>query len=138
MSWVTFTDPEIATFGLNEKQLKERGTAYEKLEKDFSEDDRAVTDNYRYARIILYISKGGFLKKEKILGGTMIAPGAGELIQELILANTSGLSISSIFDKIYPYPVASRINQQLIIQHKQKSLTSGLKKLLHMAFKLFS
>ncbi len=138
MSWVTFTDPEIATFGLKEKQLKERGTAYEKLEKDFSEDDRAVTDNYRYARIILYISKGGFLKKEKILGGTMIAPGAGELIQELILANTSGLSISSIFDKIYPYPVASRINQQLIIQHKQKSLTSGLKKLLHMAFKLFS
>ncbi len=138
MSWVTFTDPEIATFGLNEKQLKERGTAYEKIEKDFSEDDRAVTDNYRYARAILYISKGGFLKKEKILGGTMIAPNAGELIQELILANTSGLSINNIFDKVYPYPVASRINQQLIIGHKQKSLTPGLMKLLQMAFKLFS
>ena len=138
MSWVTFTDPEIATFGLNEKQLKERGTAYEKIEKDFSEDDRAVTDNYRYARTILYISKAGFLKKEKILGGTMIAPNAGELIQELILANTAGLSINNIFDKIYPYPVASRINQQLIIGHKQKSLTPGLMKLLQMAFKLFS
>ncbi|MEO7801964.1 MAG: NAD(P)/FAD-dependent oxidoreductase [Ginsengibacter sp.] len=138
MSWVTFTDPEIATFGLNEKQLKERGTAYEKLEKDFSEDDRAVTDNYRYARTILYISKGGFLKKEKILGGTMIAPNAGELIQELILATITGLSISSIFNKVYPYPVATRINQQLIIRHKQKTLTSGLKKLLHAAFEMFN
>lgn len=138
MSWVTFTDPEIATFGLNEKQLKEREIQYEKLEQDFSGDDRAVTDNYRYARTILYISKGGFFKKEKILGGTMIAPNAGELIQELILANTSELSINSIFNKIYPYPVATRINQQLIVRHKQKTLTSGLKKLLHVAFKLFS
>jgi len=138
MSWVTFTDPEIATFGLNEKQLKDRSIRYEKLEQDFSDDDRAVTDNYQYARTILYISKGGFFKKEKIIGGTMIAPGAGELIQELILANTLGLSISSIFDKIYPYPVATRINQQLIVRHKQKTLTSGLIKLLHIAFKIFN
>jgi pyruvate/2-oxoglutarate dehydrogenase complex dihydrolipoamide dehydrogenase (E3) component len=138
MSWVTFTDPEIATFGLNANQLKERGIKYEKLEKDFSDDDRAVTDNYRYARTIVYISKGGFFKKEKILGGTMIAPNAGELIQELILANTSHLSINSLFNKIYPYPVAARINQQLIVSHKEKMITSGLKKLLRIAFKIFS
>jgi pyruvate/2-oxoglutarate dehydrogenase complex dihydrolipoamide dehydrogenase (E3) component len=138
MSWVTFTEPELATFGLNEKQLKQRSIAYVKLEQDFSSDDRAIIDNYRYARFILYISKGGFLKKEKILGGTMIAPNAGELIQELILANTSGLSINSIFNKIYPYPVATRVNQHLIMTHKQKCLTSGLKKLLHFAFKIFN
>ncbi len=138
MSWVTFTDPELATFGLNEKQLKDRGINYEKLEQDFSGDDRAITDNYQYAKIILYIIKGSLFKKEKILGGTMVAPNAGELIQELILANTSGLSINSIFNKIYPYPVAARINQHLIVSHKQKSLTSVLKKLLHVAFKIFS
>jgi pyruvate/2-oxoglutarate dehydrogenase complex dihydrolipoamide dehydrogenase (E3) component len=138
MSWVTFTDPEIATFGLNEKQIKDRGIKYEKLEQDFSGDHRAITDNYQYGRVILFISKGSLIKKERILGGTMIAPNAGELIQELILANTLGLSISSIFNKIYPYPVATRINQQLIVRHKQKTLTSGLKKLLHVAFKIFS
>ncbi len=81
MSWVTFTDPEIATFGLNEKQLKDRGIKYEKLEQDFSGDDRAITDNYQYGRTILYISKGSLIKKEKILGGTMVAPNAGELIR---------------------------------------------------------
>ncbi len=138
MSWVTYTDPEIATFGLNEKQLKQRRIAYVKLEQDFSADDRAITDNYRYARFILYISKGGFFKKEKILGGTMLAPNAGELIQELLLANTYGLSINTIFNKIYSYPVATRINQKAIVQYKQQSLTKGLKKLLRFAYKIFS
>ena len=137
MSWVTFTDPEIASFGLNEKQLKDRGIRYEKLEQDFGGDDRAITDNYQYATLILYISTGNLFKKEKILGGTMVAPNSGELIQELILANTSGLSINTIFNKIYPYPVASRVNQHLIVMHKQKRLSSGLKKILQFAYKIF-
>ncbi|MEP7145567.1 MAG: NAD(P)/FAD-dependent oxidoreductase [bacterium] len=138
MSWVTFTDPEIATFGLNEKQLKDRNINFLTLEQDFSGDDRAITDNYQYAKIILYISKGGLFKKEKILGGTMVSPNAGELIQELILTNTSGLSIKSIFNKIYPYPVASRVNQHLIVKHKEKSISTLLKKILQIAYKIFS
>lgn len=138
MSWVTFTDPEIATFGLNEKQLKERNIGYKKLEQNFDEDDRAVVDNYEYGKLILYISKGGLFQKEKILGGTMVAPHAGEIIQELLLANSTNLSINSIFNKIYAYPVASRINQGIILKHKEESLTGTVKKLLHFAFKIFS
>ncbi len=139
MSWVTFTDPELATFGLNEKQLKERNLAYKKLEQDFKEDDRAVTDNYEYAKMILYLSKGSWFKKQKILGGTMIAPHAGEIIQELILANFAKLSLNSLFNKIYPYPVASRINQQIITNYKEIILKKRfIKKLLHTAFKIFS
>jgi len=138
MSWVTFTDPELATFGLNEKQLKERNIGYKKLEQNFDEDDRAVVDNYEYGKLILYISKGGLFQKEKILGGTLVAPHAGEIIQELVLANSTSLSINSIFNKIYAYPVASRINQGIIVKHKEESLTGTIKKLLHFAFKIFS
>ena len=138
MSWVTFTDPQLATFGLNEKQLNEKSISYQKLEQGFTDDDRAVVDNYQYAKMILYISKGGWFKKEKILGGSMVAPQAGELIQDLLLANTNKLSLNSIFNKVYPYPVASRINQQIIANHKEKSLTNTVKKLLQTAFKLFS
>lgn len=138
LSWVTFTDPEVATFGYSEKQLQEKGIAYERLEESFADDDRAVVDNYAYAKMVLLISPKGFLKKQKILGGTMVAPGAGELIQELILANTNGLSINALFHKIYPYPVAARINQKAIVGYKSKQLTGGIKKLLHLAYKLFS
>jgi pyruvate/2-oxoglutarate dehydrogenase complex dihydrolipoamide dehydrogenase (E3) component len=88
--------------------------------------------------MVLYISKKKWFAKQTILGGTMVAPNAGELIQELILANKTGISIDDIFNKIYPYPVASRINQKAILQYKQQSLTEGLKKLLRIAFKFFS
>ncbi|CAN5299496.1 hypothetical protein BH23BAC1_BH23BAC1_43950 [soil metagenome] len=137
-SWVTFTDPELATFGLNEKQLKDRNKKYRRLETDFSEEDRAVTDNYRYGKSLMFISQGGLFHKEKVLGGTMVAPNAGELIQELILANSSKLSIDAIFNKIYPYPVATRVNQKTIIEYKQEGLTKNIRKLLKMAFKIFS
>ncbi len=138
ISWVTFTDPEVATFGLNEHQIKERGINYKRLEQGFEEEDRAVVDNYQYGKLILYISQGSFLHKEKILGGSMVAPHAGELIQELVLANTYKLSIDDIFNKIYAYPVAARINQKAIVQHKQEGLTDGIKKLLNFAYKIFS
>lgn len=138
MSWVTFTDPELATFGLSEKQLKERKINYERLEQDFDHDDRAIVDDYRYGKMILFISSKKLFKSQHILGGTMICPNAGELVQELILANTNKLPINAIFNKIYPYPVASRINQKSIVQYKQKLLTERLTKVLRFVFKLFN
>ena len=74
------------------------------------------------------------MHKEKILGGTMVAPGAGELVQELILANSAKIPIKAIFNKTYPYPVASRINQKAIIHYKQEGLTEGLKKTVAFCF----
>lgn len=130
MSWVTFTDPEVAAFGLSEKQLKERKEHFEKLELYFTDDDRAIVDDYTYGKTILYITKDNFFRKPKILGGTMIAPHAGEMIQELILMNTTGGNINEIFHKIYPYPVASRVNQKIITNYKSQQLTPSLVKLL--------
>ena len=138
LSWVTFTDPELASFGLSEEQLKKRNINFEKLEQDFKEDDRAVTDNYQYGKLILFISKKRFLKKQIILGGSMVAPKAGELIQELILANAAKISIDKIFDKVYPYPTAARINQMAIVQYKSKDLTGIIPSILQKLFKIFS
>ena len=136
-SWVTFTKPEVATFGYSKKQLKEKSIGFETIEQGFMEDDRAVTDQYTYSKLLLHLSKKNLFGKQKILGGSMVAPNAGELIQELILANAQGLSINSLFSKIYPYPTASRINQTAIINHRNKSLSNNIKKALQVAFKFF-
>jgi pyruvate/2-oxoglutarate dehydrogenase complex dihydrolipoamide dehydrogenase (E3) component len=138
MSWVTFTDPELATFGLSEKQLKEHKISYRKLEKDFSDDDRAVVDNYQYGKLILFVIEKGLFRKQKLLGGTMVAPNAGELIQELILTNSANLSVKTIFDKVYPYPVASRINQSLVTDLMSEGLTPMVKALLQKAYQIFN
>ncbi len=138
MSWVTFTDPEVATFGLSEKQIKDKRINFRRLEKDFKDDDRAVVDNYRYGKLVLLVSKGGFFRKQKLLGGTMVAPNAGELIQELILANSVKLPVKAIFDKVYPYPVASRINQSLVTDLISEGLTPVIKALLQKAYQIFN
>ncbi len=136
-SWVTFTDPEVAHFGLDAAELDRRGTPYERWETDFADDDRAVVDDYRDGRLLLFIEKNRLPvpgQKRRILGGAMVVPGAGELVQELILANASGLGISAIFDKIYPYPVAARINQKLVVDNQEVS--SLLQTALDVAYKL--
>jgi pyruvate/2-oxoglutarate dehydrogenase complex dihydrolipoamide dehydrogenase (E3) component len=138
MSWVTFTDPEVATFGLSEKQLKEQQINYRRLDKDFTDDDRAVVDDYQFGKLVLFVSEKGFLKKQKLLGGTMVAPNAGELVQELILANSAKLSVKTIFNKVYPYPVASRINQSLVTDLMSEGLTPTIKALLQKAYQIFS
>ncbi|MET4083842.1 pyruvate/2-oxoglutarate dehydrogenase complex dihydrolipoamide dehydrogenase (E3) component [Pedobacter sp. UYP30] len=136
-SWVTFTKPEIATFGYSQKQMEEKSISYDVNTQDFKEDDRALTDGYTYGKLLLYASKKNIFGKQKILGGCMVAPSAGEMIQELILANAQGLSINTLFNKIYPYPTASRVNQSAIVKYRSKNITTQVKRLLKMAFKLF-
>jgi len=116
LSWVTFTQPEIATFGHTEKYLKENNIEYWRQDQDFSKDDRAIVDEYTYGKITLFLTPKTFWnKKRKIIGGTIIAPNAGELMQELTLAMEAELPIDAIYNKLYAYPVATRINQQTIM-----------------------
>ena len=134
-SWVTFTSPEIATFGLTEQGLKDAGIRYEKLVLDFKDDDRAIVDDYQYGKSVLFIQPTSWMNKNpKILGGSMIAPNAGELIQELILANYAGLRINTLFNKIYPYPTASRVNQAIVVNKKMLDITPTVKKLLKFIY----
>ncbi|MBU0695079.1 MAG: NAD(P)/FAD-dependent oxidoreductase [Bacteroidetes bacterium] len=137
LSWVTFTDPQVATFGLNEKTLQERNINYKRLELDFKDDDRAVTDDYRYGKIVLFMRSGSFLSKKVLLGGSMVAPEAGEMVQELILANTAKLSVKKILNKIYPYPTASRVNQKILSEDLTSGLTDGIKTVLRFLFGKF-
>lgn len=134
LSWVTYTSPEIATFGLNERQLRERGISFEKLTLEFADDDRAIVDDYREGKLILYVTKG-WLGGGKILGGSMVAMNAGELFQELVLANSGGFAIKHLLDKIYPYPTASRVNKKIAADHMAKRLTPLVKRLLRWLYR---
>ncbi len=134
-SWVTFTSPEVATFGRSADALEKEGVEFITLEHDFKSDDRAITDDYRYGKAYTYLTKPNLFGGQKILGGTMIAPNAGELIQELILANSAGIKASAIFNKIYPYPTASRVNQMAMVNEQEKRLTPAMKKLFRFLYR---
>ena len=135
MSWVVFTDPEVAAFGLSELQLTERHIPFQKLSLDFTADDRAVTDDRQYGQVHICLSQKSFLKKQVILGGMMICPGAGEMIQELILAMNTKMSVVEILKKIYAYPVSSRVNQAIVAGYKSKQLTPMIRGLLRRIYR---
>jgi len=128
LSWVTYTCPEIATFGLNDRELRKRGIPFEKLSLEFGDDDRSIVTDYTGGRMYLFISKG------KIMGGSMVAMNAGELFQELVLANSAKLDITNIFNKTYPYPTAARVNKKIIADYFAKKLTPFNKRLLRIMY----
>ncbi len=114
LSWVTFTEPEIATFGFTESYLKENNISYWRQDQQFNQDDKAITAEYDYGKITLFVSNDRNKLKRKILGGTIVSPNAGEIMQELHLATTADICLADFMDKVYAYPTASRINQQTI------------------------
>lgn len=118
ISWVTYTTPEVATFGLQPAELQRRGQRFEILETNFNEDDRAITDDYQNSRMKLYVDPKG-----RLLGGTMVAPHAGELIQELVLLQTLQLPLTKLFSKTYAYPNATRVNKRAASGYMTRKLT---------------
>ena len=84
--WTTFTEPEVARVGLNEKEAAGTGTPYDVHRFPFSDLDRAILESEETgcAKVIAARSKG------TILGATIIGAGAGELIHELALAMKQG------------------------------------------------
>ncbi len=116
-------------FGLTEEDLNRRGIRYERVDYDFGHDDRAIVEDYEYARMILFTEPRGLNPfSTKLLGGTVIAPNAGELSQELILAIQQKLTVGDFFNKIYPYPTASRVNKSVWLDYVSDNLPGVVKK----------
>jgi len=67
----------------------------------------------------------------------MLAPLAGEMVQELILAMHQKLPIQALFGKTYPYPVASRVNKALVLTQLRKALQTWMTKVLRWVFRRF-
>lgn len=137
-SWVTFTDPEIASFGMTPARLREKGIDFETRELPLEEDDRAVAADYRGGHLTVYLSKR-FFGGGKVLGGCMAAPAAGEMIQELHFLQTQGMKYGKLTNKIYAYPVGSRIVQKGARQGATELLSEGVvPKILRVVYRLFN
>jgi pyruvate/2-oxoglutarate dehydrogenase complex dihydrolipoamide dehydrogenase (E3) component len=72
----------------------------------------------------------------KILGGSLVAPNAGEIAQELILANSAGIEIKKIMNKIYPYPTAADLHKKIIRDRMVKDLKPWMKKVAQMLYNI--
>jgi pyruvate/2-oxoglutarate dehydrogenase complex dihydrolipoamide dehydrogenase (E3) component/uncharacterized membrane protein YdjX (TVP38/TMEM64 family) len=105
--WATFTDPEIATVGLNEQAAKEQNIAYEVTRYDLGGLDRALTDDHARGFVKVLTPPG----KDKILGATIVGAHAGELIAEFVLAMKYNLGMNKILGTIHIYPTMAEASK---------------------------
>jgi len=108
IGWCTYTDPEVASIGLNEKRAKKDGISYRLREESFADNDRAQADGETNGKIKLLVSPGG-----KLLGCQIIGAHAGELIHEWVIAVASGVRLSAMAGAVHIYPTVSEISKRV-------------------------
>lgn len=117
--WVTYTDPEVARVGLNETQAKGRGIDYELLRFDFKDVDRALAEVEPNGHVKMLV------RKNRILGATILGPQAGELLHEVILAMQAGIKLNRISAAIHVYPTLAQIIRRAVNTHYADKLFSS-------------
>jgi dihydrolipoamide dehydrogenase len=105
--WATYTDPEVALVGLNESAAREQGISYEVTRFDMAEVDRAVAEGETQGFIKVLTAP----RSDHILGATIVANHAGELIGEYVTAMTHGLGLNKIMNTIHIYPTLGEVNK---------------------------
>lgn len=107
MPAVTFTDPEVARVGLNEREAKAQDIEFEVTRYDLSELDRAIAERDTYGFVKIITAKG----KDRILGATCVGAHAGEWMAELVLAMKYRIGLNKILGTIHAYPTWAEANK---------------------------
>jgi pyruvate/2-oxoglutarate dehydrogenase complex dihydrolipoamide dehydrogenase (E3) component len=124
--WCTYTDPEVAHVGLYEQEAQAKGIAVTTLTVPLADVDRALLDGETDGFARVHLQKG----TDRILGATVVARHAGEMINELTLAMTSGLGFAAVGRTIHPYPTQAEAIRKLADAWNRTRLTPFLRKVL--------
>jgi pyruvate/2-oxoglutarate dehydrogenase complex dihydrolipoamide dehydrogenase (E3) component len=130
--WVTFTDPEIAHVGLYEADARARGIEVETYTQELSEVDRAVLDGDEDGFVKVHVCKG----TDRIVGATVVASHAGEMISELTAAIALGIGLSALSEVIHPYPTEADAIRRAGYGYARTRLTPTVARLMRRWFAL--
>ncbi|MGF1513911.1 MAG: mercuric reductase [Elainellaceae cyanobacterium] len=131
MPWVTYTDPEIAHVGLYDDEAQEQGIDTHTIKINFDDVDRALAEG----------DDEGFLKilhkqgSDEILGATIVAPHAGEMISEVTTAIVHKIGLSKMSSVIHPYPTEAEAIKKAADAYRRTLLTPRSKTLLGLLTK---
>ncbi len=133
MPWATYTSPEIAHVGLYAEEARERGYRVDTLTVPLGENHRARLEGEDEGFLRVHLKKGS----DEILGATLVASHAGDMIGALAFAMTHDLGLSELSSTIFPYPTQGEVLRRAGDLYKKRSLTDTASKLLEIWFKIF-
>jgi pyruvate/2-oxoglutarate dehydrogenase complex dihydrolipoamide dehydrogenase (E3) component len=122
--WCTYTDPEVAHVGLGEKEAKQKNTEYDLFVVPLEDVDRAVVESEEAGFAKVLTIKGS----DKILGATLVAPHAGDLLQEFVLAMNAKIGLGRIASMIHAYPTFAELARKAGDKYNKTRLTPRAKK----------
>ncbi|MEM6702184.1 MAG: mercuric reductase [Acidobacteriota bacterium] len=131
--WCTYTTPEIAHVGLYEHQAKEQGIAVDVIKIALDDVDRAILDGEDEGFLKVVLKKGS----DEILGGTLVAHHAGDMIGPLSLAITHGIGLGKFARTIFPYPTQGEVLKKAANAWNKTRLSPTAKSVLSTWFKIF-
>lgn len=120
MPWCTYTDPEVAHVGMYESEAKEKGIEVDTICIPLNKVDRAIVDGETEGFAKVHLKKGS----DTILGATIVARHAGDLISEITLAMTNNLGLGAIAKTIHPYPTQAEVIRKAADEYNRRKLTS--------------
>ncbi len=126
LPWTTYTDPEIAHVGMYEHEAQEHGLDVNTIKIPLSSVDRAIADGEEEGFVKIHHKKGS----DQILGGTIVARHAGEMISELTMAIVGKLGLNTLSSVIHPYPTQAEGIKKAADAYRRQLLTPRTKQLL--------
>jgi len=121
--WCTYTSPEVAHVGIYPQEAAKRGITLSVFEQPFSGVDRAILDEDEDGFVRVYCRQGS----DQILGATIVAPSAGDLIGNIVLAMKHRIGLKKIASVIQPYPTQADAIRKLGDQFNRTRLTPTIK-----------
>jgi pyruvate/2-oxoglutarate dehydrogenase complex dihydrolipoamide dehydrogenase (E3) component len=132
LPWCTYTDPELAGIGMNEKTADAAGIEYSVWTEEFKENDRSLAQGEIVGKIKMLLDE-----KEKPLGVQILGPRAGELINEWVAVLNGKVKLSTLASAVHPYPTLGEINKRVVGTYLSPKIFSdkvkkGLKFFFHL------
>jgi pyruvate/2-oxoglutarate dehydrogenase complex dihydrolipoamide dehydrogenase (E3) component len=131
--WTTYTSPEVAHVGMYEEDASDAGHPVDTITIPLREVDRARLDGEDDGFFRVHLRKG----TDRILGATLVAEHAGEMISEITLAMTAGLGLSKIGGTIHPYPTQAEVFRKAADAWRRRKLTPRVKRMFEAYFRVF-
>jgi pyruvate/2-oxoglutarate dehydrogenase complex dihydrolipoamide dehydrogenase (E3) component len=124
--WCTYTDPEVAHVGLSAREAEARGVAIRTFVQELHDVDRAVLDGATDGFVKVHVRAG----TDRIVGATIVARHAGDMLPELTLAMVKGVGLGALANVIHPYPTQADAIRKLGDAYNRTRLTPRIKRLL--------
>jgi pyruvate/2-oxoglutarate dehydrogenase complex dihydrolipoamide dehydrogenase (E3) component len=124
--WCTYTDPEIGHVGLYEHEARERGIDVRTFVQPLAEVDRAIVDGEDEGLLKVHVRAGS----DRMVGATLVARHAGEMLAEITLAMVGRLGLKTIANTIHTYPTQAEAIKKIADAYNRTRLTPRSKKLL--------